>query len=45
MSDENHKDQEGNNEDDDDTPKKKRESSAKLIYSYPLGPKFKKGTR
>ena len=43
MSEEDPKDEE-NNEDDDDT-KEKEKGTAKLIYSYPLGPKFKKGTR
>ena len=35
---------EEDNEDDDET-KEKKDSPAKLIYSYPLGPKFKKRTR
>jgi hypothetical protein len=42
MSDEDPKDEE-NNENDDDT-KEKKDITAKLIYSYPFGPKFKKGT-
>lgn len=32
------------NEEDDDDKKAKKDPTAKLIYSYPLGPKFKKGT-
>ncbi|UCG02528.1 MAG: hypothetical protein JSW11_00760 [Candidatus Heimdallarchaeota archaeon] len=44
MSDENPKD-EGNNNEDDDDKKKKEDVTAKLIYSYPLGPKFGKRTR
>jgi hypothetical protein len=32
---------EEDHEDDDD----KKDPTAKLVYSYPLGPKFKKGTR
>ncbi|MFX1517985.1 MAG: hypothetical protein ACFFC6_16915 [Promethearchaeota archaeon] len=43
MSKEDPKDEE-DNEDDDET-KEKKDSLAKLIYSYPLGPKFKKRTR
>ncbi|MFX0126044.1 MAG: hypothetical protein ACFFAE_20655 [Candidatus Hodarchaeota archaeon] len=40
MSDEEPKDEEDTEDEDE-----KKDSTAKLIYSYPLGPKFKKGTR
>lgn len=40
LSDEVPKDEEDTEDED-----KKKESTAKLLYSYPLGPKFKKGTR
>jgi hypothetical protein len=43
MSTEDPKDEQDNEENDDDK-KGKKDPTAKLIYSYPLGPKFKKGT-
>ena len=32
------------NEENDEDNKSKKDSITKLLYSYPLGPKFKKGT-
>ena len=40
LSDEVIKDEEDNEDDDE-----KKDTTAKLMYSYPLGPKLKKGTR
>jgi hypothetical protein len=36
--------EEQDEEENDNDDKKKKDSIAKLLYSYPLGPKFKKGT-
>jgi hypothetical protein len=40
LSDEVKKDEEDNEDEDE-----KKEPTAKLMYSYPFGPKLKKGTR
>ncbi|MFX1507581.1 MAG: hypothetical protein ACFFDC_15965 [Promethearchaeota archaeon] len=43
MSDEETKDEEDNEDNEDDDEEK--DITAKLMYSYPFEPKFKKGTR
>ncbi|MHA2227064.1 MAG: hypothetical protein ACXAC8_17750 [Candidatus Hodarchaeales archaeon] len=33
------------NEEDDEEKKSKKDPTNKLLYSYPIGPKWKKGTK